>query len=384
MVPLGTFFPHLIKDIYGREKELREITNSIKKKEPLIIITGPTGVGKTTLLRSVLEKYSTHSIEIQLLQYSSNKNLRRSYVVEEIERSLQILLKKSEISLKKYLSSLKGVMFDKDELVLDEQLNQLDLAELFLTLDRWSKNEKTQLILAVDDAEILSRFQHLDFEKIFAFIYDNCKNITIILVGQEKQILRKTFKFDDIKAPLYGRAFHHIHLARLTKKESERVFYRVLSQHNKKFSDRELEVASKGIAMLPGIISTIIIMALELLEAKKINNESLTKALETTATVVGAQFADFLLNRSARKKYEQIMIALANKPLTWKKLKDSLELKFGEKLYDKNFNDLIGSLEENDFIEKQNVFYNISNPLLAYYYSGKYPESRLISGTTSN
>ena len=361
-------------DVFAREEELREISSTIRKKEPLIIITGMTGMGKTTLLHSVVEKYSKYSIMIQLIHYYGNKNLSRSYVVREIENSLKELLKKSRNSLKKYLSSLNGVTFDRDELILDKQLNQLDLAELFLTLDKWVKSEGAQLILAVDDAEMLSRFQHLDFEKIFAFIYDNCKNITIILAGQEGQILRKALKFDDIKAPLYGRASHHIHLGRLTEHESKNLFKKILTRHDRKLSEKELMVISKGLEMLPRIVSDIALVAFELLDAKKINNESLDRALEASANKAGGQFAEFMVNRSAREKYEQIIVALSKKPLPWKKLKDSLELKFGKKLYDRNFNDLIRNLEENGFIEKQNVFYNISNPLLAYYFSGKHPE----------
>jgi len=82
---------------------------------------------------------------------------------------------------------------------------------LFEKLDEWieEEDEIPYLVVAFDEAQLL-RFLtggkgKIDFREFFAYIYDNLKNIRLVLTGSEMGLLLDFLGFNESGKPLYGR-----------------------------------------------------------------------------------------------------------------------------------------------------------------------------------
>ncbi|MBW6451180.1 MAG: AAA family ATPase [DPANN group archaeon] len=176
-------------DIYpelfvGHENEIKTIKNSIKNNQKFILITGPTGIGKTTFLKWITTQYDTVYIpkppidEKELVTIFKNTILKKT-IIEKI------------------IAKLTG----------EQDVNIYNLAEM---INKHKKNK--QLIFIVDEAHETS----LHVLEWLRTLTDHIENSILILSGLRKL---KTDKLNNIET-LDTRINVNVQLSTLTKNES--------------------------------------------------------------------------------------------------------------------------------------------------------------------
>jgi AAA+ ATPase superfamily predicted ATPase len=359
-----------LKYLFGRKNEVAELEDAISRPSPLIIITGLRRVGKTSVMKTVITKRSKFNIIIDLRDLGSKKHITRKDVVNLFQSSIQQFLDSHESMKAKFVDifrSVRGVTVGPLGVNFDWQSkNELDFRSLFDKLNTWAKNNNTIILVAVDEAQEFRKSQHVDMNSIFASIYDSCKNIILILTGSEIGLLHEFLGLQNPKSPLFGRIAWEIKIKPLDKTQSENFLVQGFAQEKIKITQKDSHVISEASEELGGIIGWLIKFGLTCVRKKQISSKYILETKKDGAILARSEFDKFLENRTAKSRYETIMTALAARRSGWKSLKDYLELKSGETIYDKNFNDLLDSLLKSSFIEKTSEEYFISDPLLRF------------------
>ena len=354
------------------QAEYRELQNLVKNREPFIVLLGERGIGKTALMKKLLE--NNLGIYIELIRYSNKRNLRRSYFLDQIHEQLQ----NSE-----YVSMEKLVTFENELYDLNfnrKNLGKIELVELFRSFDEWAMRKNQEFILAIDDVAMLSKFQHLNFEDLFAYIIDNCKHTSIVLSSDNEKTIRDVFHLDDLEAPLFGRVYQTIQLNEIPIDKMMNTLRTLIKHFDQNIAPNLLRL----IETTSHTFDNLSLLANTFQNLPKIDTHAIKLLFEKQSKIQHDEFEQFLSNRVARDKYEKIISFLSKQESSWTQIKDFLELDIGEKLYDKNFNELLTHLEKNNFIKHDSGLYKVKNAFLQYYFTHNEPKSDASIGTTSN
>ena len=352
-------------------EEYRELQHLVKNKTPFIVILGERGIAKTAIMKKLLENHL--GIYIDLIKYSNKKNLKRSYFTEQIL---------NQLATRKSLHHNKiRCIVDKNAYASlpDSDFGSFRIAELFQNLDELAMDQNKEFVLAIDDVKILSKFQHLNFEDLFAYIIDNCKNTSIVLSSDNEKTIRDVFHLDDLDAPLFGRVYETIQLNQIPVDK----LFNTLRNSINNFDQNVAPNLLKLIETTSHTFDNVLLLVNELRHLPKIDTHSIKSLFEKQSKIQHDEFEQFLLNRVARNKYEKIISFLSKQEYSWTQIKDFLELDLGEKLYDKNFSELLTHLEKNDFIKHDSGLYSVKNAFLQYYYVHNEPKSDISIGIMS-
>lgn len=90
---------------------------------------------------------------------------------------------------------------------------------MFRKLDQWAGKNKTNLVIAIDEAQEFKKSKHINMTSIFASVYDNCKNIIIILTNSEIGVLYDFLALTDATSPLFGLTNKDIKINPLTHQQ---------------------------------------------------------------------------------------------------------------------------------------------------------------------
>lgn len=337
MVPI---IDRIFDRFLAKKDEYLQMQDAIKNRSAIIFLVGPRGTGKTSIIKKIVRGHP--GTVISLGRYADRRNFRREYFLDE---------------LKEGLSSPR---FSDTHSALNERLHGAGLAPLFDAVDSWGRKRGRQFVLAIDDAQYLRKFQHLDFRNHLAYIADNCKNISMILAGRSEGQIRNVCGFDDPKAPIFGRAYDVVQLQEMDSREKERLWTRCMKDVKPKKVGRLFGQYME----LPGSFD-MLIPFIEQASDPKAGRDIVSAARQRLADDGRAELERFLRNRNAREKYMQIMHFLSGGASNWKRIKDHLEIGMGQRLYDRQFDELLKSLREREIIKKEDGLYRISNPMLA-------------------
>lgn len=185
-------------DLFGRDHQLTKLESYIKNRRPLIIVRGLRRTGKTSLVKTSLnENAPKNHILIDLRGLGSKGSVSTEQVYNRTIISINNFLSKNESKIdkiKQYLKRINGInMMGNGISLSDKNPNLQDLASIFEKLDEWVTGEKEfpSLVLAIDEAQIFNDLSDSDMASILASVYDNCKNIVIILSGSQIGLLDK-------------------------------------------------------------------------------------------------------------------------------------------------------------------------------------------------
>lgn len=359
-----------VGDLFNREKEIQQFTESLTYKRPLIIISGQRRVGKTSLLKTMLNQNVKYSIFVDLRNLSSRRHVTKEEVIRLIQNSLQDFLnshKEVTEKLKELVKSIKGVSVGEFGIELEHKPErELDLRGLFDKINEWAEKNEQTVVLAIDEAQEFRKSQHFNMGGIIASLYDNCKNIVVILTGSEIGLLHEFIGKDNPKAELYGRSYEEIKVEPLTKGKSIEFLTIGFQQYGLgiekiPIGQDAIQVASEK---LGGILGWLIKFGIKCIQRKQITVEFLSEIEEEGAKLAKLEFDNFLATREAGERYTTIMKAISASPATWNTIKTNVELTTKKKVYNKNISDLLSTLEKSGFIEKIGEEYSIVDPLL--------------------
>ena len=359
-----------IKSLYGRDEEIKSLIRHIDNNEPLILITGFRRVGKTSLLKAVLNDRSYHSVFIDLRNLGYKTHVTKKDMVGLFQKGIQSFLdsQSHKEPLKSILKTVQDIKIPDVEIQFGFTSNDLDLPDLFSALDRLAKNNSTNIVIAIDEAQELRKVKCMNMTSIFVSVYDNCRNTILVLTGSEKGFLDDFVAFDDPDAPLYGRSKKEINLKLLTHEQGMDFFKKALKQRNVKIDE---DVIKKAVKELGGIMGWLNDFGLVCIEHNKIDEKFIENVKKTGSKLARKEFEKFLTGRVASKRYTAILSNLSVKPLSWTNLKKLVNSDLEEYVDGRNFSTLLESLQKSGFIQEDNKLYFVTDPLLKYSFEEK-------------
>ena len=363
-----------LDSLFGREKEVSRLVSYIDQKTPLILISGFRRVGKTSLLKAVLKEHSENNIMIDLRDLGNKSYISKKDIVNLFQSSIQSFLDSHQTNKQRIttlLSSIRGITLPSGAGIQFDfsSNNSLDLPGLFKKLDQWAGENNTKIVIAVDEAQEFRKSKHVDMTSIFASIYDNCRNIILILTGSEIGVFYDFLALEDANSTLFGRAKKEIKINPLSHQQGIEFLKVGLEQQKlKKFDE---SVLSHAVDELGGIVGWLNEFGLRCLEHKKVEKKFINATKKIGSSLARSEYDKFLKGRPAFERYNQIMKNLSIKPLSWTDLKKGLEIDSGESIDGRNFSSLLDTLQKSGFIQGSDKLYSIIDPLLKYSFEKK-------------
>ena len=304
-----------LKSPYGREKESESLIRHIDNNEPLILITGFRRVGKTSLLKAVLGDGSYHHIFLDLRDLGSKAHLSREDIVSAFQKGVRSFLdahKTHREQLKSVLSTVRGITVLHTGIRLDfTSSKDFDLPDLFLKLDQWAQSNKTTIVIAIDEAQEFRKSRYLDMARIFASVYDNCRNVILILTGSEIGLLEDFLALNDADAPLFGRSHKKIEIKPLTLDQGVDFLKQGLRQKKIKADESVLNNACHE---LGGIVGWLNDFGLSCIERGKVEEKLIEDTKKTGSELARKEFEKFLTGRRASERYHAILKEPVTRP----------------------------------------------------------------------
>ena len=362
-------------DMYGRDEEIGDLSNYIENETPGIIIRGHRRVGKTSILKTVLNESVKHYIYIDMRDLGSVKNISKQSIIARFQGSINEFLNKNRIGKEKLLDVLKnvsGVTIMGSGVQFGWQRGrEVDLAQTFRELDNWAKDNKFTIVVAIDEAQILGQSKYYNVAGILASIYDNCRNLVVVLTGSAFKLLDKFMGLNDPKSDLYGRDFEVIHVSRLSKEQSIELLrsgFREISDsfENDPTFDRVVdEAASK----LGGIIGWLVMFGAKCKTQGKISESDISAIQKMGAQMAGAEFETVFKHRKGAPRYRDIMVFVAESPRTWTRIKKMLMERSAD-ISDSNVTFLLDALSKHGFLDRneETKRYAVPDPLLEFFF----------------
>lgn len=364
--------------MYNYKSELAQLKSAIKRHSPLIIIDGLRRTGKTSMLLTATiggkRKVSNPVVIVDLRTFSDVAYTSRKDLIEQLERAFNALYSKQFSSGKKLLNWLKkvrGVQISDRGIGLSWGGKEpVDLSSLFDEMNAWAVKARKYVVVAFDEAQELRKVAGVDARKLFAHVYDYCRNVTLLLTGSEVRLLQKYLGEEDVEAALYGRHAIMIHLDPLPNAKARDFLIKGFEQAGTNTDGKErLATIDRAVDRLDGIIGWLNLFGVASLEKGSPNNQAIEYAARMGREITKKEFNNFLVGKeTAKSRYEGIIRFLSSTPASWSAVKKSLEASEGRKLPDTTVNDLLTKLVDSSLLLKESDIYRIADPLLAEAY----------------
>ncbi len=211
------------EDLYDFKAELRNLVNGIIN-DKIIVIRGLRRTGKTSLMRVALNEVGYPYIYLDV-RFTGRP--RQADLIELIRRGLggDFLAKNKPIidRVRDVLSRIRWVRIGVSPMHVEIKLGEfrrLSIGELFDAINDLGTELGKPVIIAIDEAQELSRVTWINFNALLAYSYDNLKYVKFLISGSEVGVLDKFLRVNDPEAPLFGRYIHFVNTRRLSPDES--------------------------------------------------------------------------------------------------------------------------------------------------------------------
>jgi len=349
-----------MEDLFDREEELQELHNS---DVPMQIILAPRRFGKTSLLKVFVNETSypyiyTDCRAFQISGFSVASFYR--HITKELNRFL-----KSDNNFLKWLRRIRGINAFGVDIKFEEKEKQPSLLEIFERLNEWVSKRGEKLLLIFDEAQYLRFFKRhggINFVSFFAFIYDNFKNMQIILTGSEVGLLKDFLGSEDSSSPLYGRYIKELALSRFSQEDSIK-FLRIGFEQIKMFP--KVNILERVVEVLDGIVGWLVFFGKRCIDKKEINEEILKEVLDKARIIVTEELNN-LSKHSKRYLYVLQVISLGIE--TWHGIKEAVEFKEKADITDTAFTRILNKLVDMCYvtveIDERGKRYKIVDPVI--------------------
>lgn len=340
------------KDLFGVDYAISNLINAFT--DPLtrmIVIKGLRRTGKTSLLNVALKESRMDYVKLDVREspYLDKIGFMK-FLVEKIRGKIE------EPLLQKIVKSIAGLGLGYKDVSIELLFSKEDISGIFFEkLDYELNQKKKKLILAFDEIQLL---KEIKFDFLLASIFDNYKNIKLVLTGSEMGLIDKFLGKKDYDAPLFGRAYLEIDSKRLKEEESAAFIQEGMKQLNKSLSFEELQ---EIIENLDGVIGWL--TQYGWLRYKGLSHKSaLSKTKEEGKEIVRRELNSFLQSRKAKEKYLQVLKIVAKGNETWNAIKLAMR-KEKAKFSDSQLNSYLIELIDYGFLEKTEGKYYLSDPI---------------------
>ena len=340
------------EDMFEMDYLINSLTLSMDEKDVrLVVIKGLRRTGKTSLLNVSLNQTKQKHIKIDVREspYYDRKEFML-YIAEKIKEEI------GETVFQKLLKHISGIKLSYKDmgatLYMEKEKNILTLFE---RLNGYLKNRGETLIIAFDEIQLLSKIK---FDYVLSAIYDNYRNIKLIITGSEMGLIDKFLGAKDSDSPLFGRAYIEIETKRLSEEQIYNFLMLGSKQAKKVITTKEVK---ETIEMLDGIIGWATYYGW--LRNKNIaHSKAISKVIGEGSELTRRELDNFLSNRN-KAVYLKLLKWIAKGYNRWATLKAQF-VKNGSKVSDSQLNLYLNKLIDYSFVEKVNQTYVITDPLL--------------------
>jgi AAA+ ATPase superfamily predicted ATPase len=312
------------KELFDRRKELEWLDKKVDEAAPLILVTGLRRVGKTSLLKSFLDKY----VGIYL-------DLRTATRRSDLNRALKVGILESLDRLEPHLTVCSGLEIEGRKVKF--KWNEDDPSGLPWLLKELSKRAD-RVVVVFDEAQRLMPPLLVDLRNTIAHIYDNLDNTTVIVSGSETGVLKGIINVYDIMSPLYGRYYYEL---------TVEPFPRDLSIEFLKQGFREagvevpLRVIEEIVDTFGGIVGWLVFAGRKIVEGEK----DIEKIKEKAAALAMHE----LTGLPPREK--QVLKALAEDNKKWKSIRNYIIEELGVNIPKPTVTQTLRRLEQKTLIK---------------------------------
>jgi hypothetical protein len=318
------------RDLYNFEKEYKELRDSIKKGERIIVIKGIRRTGKTSLMKVTYDelKCPRTFMDGRITPPKQNE------IFNNLLQNSVVALTDSFIDLK-----LKDVL--KEIAVTPFGIGPIFSFSLgiksFEKIDKILKRRKSKLVIFVDEAQ---RLKAGNISGIIAHLFEHTRYITIVLAGSEVGILDSIIG-TDAESDLYGRPKKLIELNRLKKAQATEFLKLGFKQYQKEIKESDLERVVETVDGITGWLT---------LFGYYSNTYGMAKALEMVkkegGKITAKEMEHFLqFRKEAKGRYLKLLEALST-PLRWVEVKRFLEAQQGKRVNDRIVSKYLHELEK--------------------------------------
>jgi hypothetical protein len=338
------------KDLFDFDKEYEVLNECIESgEERIIVVSGLRRTGKTSLMKVIYNEINQPKLYIDSREIYP---LTPSSVNQHFITALMDFVKEHNL-IKAVLDHVKAI-----ELMVRIEAKEREniLSAILKTVNVEMEKRKTHTTIFIDEAQIL---KPTGFDRMIAYIYDNLKHIQVVIAGSEIGLLEE-FVGKEKDAPLYGRARKLITLNRLASEKSILFLRQGFKQAGKKISEEEL---NKIVNEIDGIIGWLAMYGWYSLRMD--SKKALNTVLKEGSKIVAGELDAFLQYRvGARVRYLAILKSLNIRPMRWSEIKKAVEIEEKKKINDSHIANYIENLVDYGFIEKEEDYYKLTDPLI--------------------
>ncbi len=341
-----------ITDLFGRGYVVDSIINSLRDPAVrIVVLEGLRRTGKTSVMNVVLNEIKEKKIKIDVrgAPYYDRKEFMQ-YVVESVKQEIGTTL------FEKLIKLISQIKISYKDLSASFFLNiEKNFILFFENLNKQLEKKGKIFILAFDEVQLLSK---INFDAQIAAIFDNCRQIKLILTGSEIGLVEGFLGKRNANSLLFGRAFIEIKIKKLTDEE-------VSSFLKAGFVQIEKTISLKEITDIIGVLDGIIGWSTHYGWLRKLGNnhqKAMNIVIDEGIKLAKKELDTFLENRT-KLNYIQLLRFISKGNNKWNLFKREYAKK-GKKMTDRQLNLYLNELLNYSFIEKINDEYFITDPLL--------------------
>lgn len=352
------------------------MTEALNAGTRLILIEGPRRSGKTSLASITLREIPHVTLDMRALGFQ--QFITASDLLKGLQAAIEAFLREESgwrEQVSNTLKGIRGVELSATGLGLSWKRKEggelaTDIPELFRALGKAARMKNTNLVLFIDEAQEFSRLTGLDFTSIMASVYDNLPKIQMVVSGSQSGMVVKFLRFNDPKAPLYGRSHLSIKMGGLNEQRAIEFLSHGFRQAGIEIPERTLRTIASYSQWVIGWLAFFGFTITSRVKASRLSEKALESLVHSVATEAADQAVRELLERfaslrqPATRRYLMILKCLGDGPLPWSKLRFALTHLEGRVIYDRNFSTLLENLVAGGFVERTETGYGIADPLL--------------------
>jgi len=252
--------------------------------------------------------------------------------------------RKLKFSIVDILSKINGLEVNYFEIDIDTS-RKYKLNNILEAINKISQKNNEIFILAIDEAQYL-KYGGKRYNNVLAWVYDNLKNIHIIITGSEIGILEDFIDIGNIKSPLFGRRVNEIKINHFANNASYKFLKSGFEEAKLNVNDNDINSA---IDVLNGIAGWLTYYGYNRTIRKLNNSDSINNVMEYSKRLIDSEI-NKLINNS-KDRYMAIMEAIAAGLNNWSTIKAYVTSKTGY-ISSTILNNHIIKLQKYGFIKK--------------------------------
>ena len=350
-------------EFYNFEDELRMLGLGLRDSlTRLIVVKGVRRIGKSSLVRVGFKLYGVRFYVFFDARAIPVVSVEDVFVL--VSRGLSDLMRRSSGvrgALKSLLSRVEGVSVAGVDVRVRPGRPRL-LVDIVEALGRVAEELGDRIVLFFDEAQDLAVVP--GFSRLLAHIYDYVDSVKIVMAGSEIGLLDRLLGRRDPRAPLYGRPYLEIEMARLDRERSTDFLLKGFRELGIEWSRGNIEEAVNELDGIPGWLTSYGYYSY----VTRDHSAALKRVIKEGALIVRREISAFLeIRRQARRRYLSILKCLSLGPMRWAELKTCMEAQIGRAINKSQYTRYLRELRDYSFIEKTGEgLYRLADPLIRH------------------